>query len=113
MKWVALSAEGEKSMPLFAMIPTGKPWTCANPYNRCQLRNIYKILAAGSQDEERKGTNRHDGLPVFLLKLAEAAPVHQSRDHLPHVERLTEVRADYPVQLARRIERILRDSRGL
>jgi hypothetical protein len=90
----------------------GEAVDVCEPLHRCQLPQNTKVQC-GDPGREEKGANRHDGLPVFLLELAEAAPIYQSRDHLPHVEWLAEVRADYPVQLVRRIERILWDSRGL
>lgn len=90
----------------------GEAVDVCEPLHRCRLPKNASF-SWGILGEERKGANRHDGLPVFLLELAEAAPICQSRDHLPHVEWLAEVRADYPVQLGRRIERILWDSRGL
>lgn len=34
MKWVALSADGENRMPLFAMMPHWYPWMCAKPWIR-------------------------------------------------------------------------------
>ena len=67
---------------------------------------VAQLLAKGC-------TNRHYGLPVFLLELAEPAPVHHTCDDFPHVKRLTKVRADDPMQLGRRIEWILRKRRRL
>jgi len=52
----------------------------------------------------RSCTNRHNGLPVFLLELAEPTPIHHTCDDFPHIKWLTKVRTDDPMQLGRRIE---------
>ena len=52
----------------------------------------------------RSCTNRHNGLPVFLLELAKPAPVHHAGDHFADVKWLTKVRTDDPMKLGRGIE---------
>jgi len=95
-------------MPLFATIPTGKPWTCANPWE-----GVTQIRFSYPNSGDRKHAYRHDSLSVFLLELAEAAPVYHARNYLPHVEWLAEVRPDYSMKFGYRIKRILWDGRGL
>jgi hypothetical protein len=73
MKWVALSAEGEKSMPLFAMIPTGKPWTCANPYIGASCPKIRKF-SAGILGERRKGQTVTMVCPYSFLNSRKRLP---------------------------------------
>ena len=68
MKWVALSALSEKSTPLLARMPTGI---------------AHDPGEAGDQ-----------GRAVEGLELAEAAAVHDARDHLAHVVGLARVPGD-------------------
>jgi hypothetical protein len=52
-------------------------------------------------------------LPVFLLELAEPAPIYHPGDNFPHIKRLAEVCADYPMKLRCRTERLLWGNWGL
>ena len=62
MKCVALSADSEKSTPLFAMMPTRNPWSRAKP--------VTSVVA------------------VPFLEFVESRSVHHPRDHLMDVARL-------------------------
>ena len=55
----------------------------------------------------RGDTDSDDCSAVFFLEFTEAAPVYDARDHVPHVECLSEVSANNTMQLVRGIYWIL------
>ena len=50
------------------------------------------------------GETGTDGGPVLLLELPETAPVDYSRNHIPHIKRLTDIRANNAMQFMCRVQ---------
>ena len=95
MKWVAFSAEGESRTPLLAIIPT----LIISTTQQADVRSARVTMNLGKASDQC--------LSVFLLELAELAPIRNARNDFSRVIALAWIGGDDGIQVFSGVQRWL------
>ena len=101
MKCAPLTADSENNTPLLATIPTGIPYSRANPVTKVvpmsekfqdeRISNKEAEPASDTKITIKRGSTQATRT-IHRLELVETRPVDQTSDDLAYIERLTQIR---------------------